>query len=247
MKRITTAAALFGAVLTVPAIAADMPVKAAPPAAVVYSWTGFYIGGHVGYAWGNTRATDSVATNGACWTICGRPWSTKHDGFVGGGQVGYNWQIGQAVLGVEADFGTLGGRHSAVYPVTPATTLDVRGGFYSTVRGRIGGLVWGDSLLLYGTAGWIGANLRPTVNQPVPTILHTGDTGFRSGYTVGGGAEYAFTRAWSFKGEVLFYAFPDKQIGGPIFGGTVIQFFKIKEEGVMARVGLNYRFGAPLF
>ena len=180
MKSVATAAVLFGALFAVPAVAADIPVKAAPLAAVAYSWTGFYIGGHAGYAWGNTTATDTVATNGACWTICGRHWTTKHDGFVGGGQVGYNWQVGQAVLGIEADFGTLGGRHSAIYPVTPTTTLDVRGGFYSTVRGRVGGLVR-DNLLAYGTAGWIGANLRPTVNQPVPTIIHTEDTKFVPG------------------------------------------------------------------
>lgn len=247
MKRVAAAAVMFGALFAVPAIAADMPVKAASPAAVVYSWTGFYIGGHAGYAWGNTTATDIVASNGACWASCGRRWRTEHDGFVGGGQVGYNWQVGQAVLGVEADFGTLGGRHSGIYPLITTTTVDTRGGFYSTARGRVGGLVWDSRLLMYGTAGWIGANLRSNINQNTGVLINTSNTGFRSGYTVGGGAEYAFTPAWSFKGEVLFYAFPDKQVGGVCCGGGVIQFFKIKEEGVMARVGLNYRIGAPLF
>jgi len=246
MKRVATAAALFSALIAGPAVAADIPVKAAPPAAVVYRWTGFYIGGHLGYAWGNTTATDILPTNPpGCWIQCGFRWTGKHDGFVGGGQVGYNWQVGQGVVGFEADFGTLGGSHTAPYPLFPTTTLDVRGGFYSTARARLGWVQ--DRLFVFGTAGWIGANLRPTVNQSVGVVIHTEDTGFRSGVTFGGGAEYAFATGWSVKGDVLYYTLPDKRIGGVCCGGGVIQYFMIKEEGVMARVGLNYRFGAPLF
>src|SRR3954464_4507439 len=80
------------------ALAADMarPVYKAPPAGVLpaaYDWTGFYIGGHVGYGWGQKDLRHTFGPNA--------PSTTQ--GFLGGGQVGYNYQIGQYLLGVEAD------------------------------------------------------------------------------------------------------------------------------------------------
>src|SRR6185436_20170473 len=92
-------AAAFGGA----AIAADMarPVYKAPPAGVLpvaYDWTGFYIGGHVGYGWAEKDWRDAFGLN----------VSNKADGFLGGGQVGFNYQIGQFVLGAEGDFSWTG-------------------------------------------------------------------------------------------------------------------------------------------
>src|SRR6266540_6846662 len=83
------------------ASAADIrqPTYKAPPAAApvvtVYNWTGFYVGGHVGYGWGKKDWTDTLGLFGI---------SQQPDGFLGGGQVGFNYQIGQFVAGVEGDF-----------------------------------------------------------------------------------------------------------------------------------------------
>lgn len=226
------------------ALAADMPVKARPVVvAETYSWTGFYIGGHAGYAWGNTRATDTFASNGGCWFQCGFQWTARHRGFVGGGQVGYNWQSGRVVLGVEADFGSLSVTGSEAAAIATDTFVNTRGGFYATARGRLG--VTHDAMLFYVTGGWIGAKLRSTVNDNVgipSNTVNTSDAGFRSGWTGGVGLEYSVTPRWSVKGEWLYYSLGEKKVGG--VSGTTTQFFLIREDGSMARLGLNYRFGA---
>jgi len=228
------------------AVAADLPTKApvykAPPA--VYNWSGYYIGAHAGYAWGDTTATDEVATNGACWNSCGFQWTGKPKGFVGGGQVGYNWQTGNWVLGVEADVGYLGTRGSKAAPISSDTIVNTDGGFYATARARLG--VAFNTVLVYGTGGWIGADLGSTVNDNIGSSVNTSDGGFKSGWTAGGGIEIATGGPWSIKGEFLHYDLGDKQVGGICCGGGVTQFFGIKETGNIARVGLNYHFGAPL-
>src|SRR5689334_11260125 len=112
MKNVTVkvcAAAAFAALATPSAFAADMAVKARPaPIVEVWNWTGFYIGGNVGYSWGRS-STDVTYFN----TVTGLPIvpppgsitgaNFNMDGFIGGGQVGYNWQTGNWVWGFEAD------------------------------------------------------------------------------------------------------------------------------------------------
>src|SRR2546421_9628402 len=91
------------------AMAADIsrPVYKAPPAGalpVTYDWTGFYVGGHVGYGWAQKEWQDSFGL----FNVSNTP-----NGFLGGGQAGFNYQIGQFVLGAEGDFswtGINGGR-----------------------------------------------------------------------------------------------------------------------------------------
>src|SRR5262245_13923900 len=100
----------------VPAVAADMTVKApvpAPAPAAAYNWSGFYVGANVGYAWGRVRATDSPASNGVCWATCGTKWGPDVDSFTGGAQAGWNVQLQNWVLGVEGDVGYLSLKGSA--------------------------------------------------------------------------------------------------------------------------------------
>jgi len=126
-------AAISAFALTQIASAADLPRKApayAPPP-TVYNWTGFYLGLHAGYGWGTTTATDAVATNGFCWFACGFQWNADVHGFVGGGQVGYNWQFAPSwVVGVEGDIGYLGVKGIALDPIsTDNTTVNTKGVF----------------------------------------------------------------------------------------------------------------------
>jgi outer membrane immunogenic protein len=227
------------------ASAADLAVKApvykAPPPPAVFSWTGFYVGANFGGAWGSTTATDILATNGLPWVTNGGQWGSKLVGFTGGGQAGYNFQFGNLVLGVESDIGYLGLTGSGAYPLLPSTTVNTHGGVFSTARGRLGFAV--DHWLIYGTGGWFGANFDSTVNQNSGgTIINTASTGFQSGWTAGGGVEWAFAPQWSVKGEYLHYDVGDQKIGGSIFGGTVTQFFNVKNSGDLVRTGINYHF-----
>src|ERR1043166_790855 len=102
MKKLLLAACAFG-VLTGPGVAADMPLKAPPAVVPLWTWTGFYAGVNVGYSWGRSDTTVTVtdATTGALLAV----GSSRFDltGPIGGGQIGYNWQTGNWVLGIETD------------------------------------------------------------------------------------------------------------------------------------------------
>src|SRR5437868_11649961 len=109
MKRLATAVAAI-ALIGMPAFAADMAVKAPPPApAPIYNWTGWYIGGNLGASFGRVKVdfnADPVALGGGAITIPGfaRSDTSEPSGFIGGGQIGYNWQVSPIwVVGLEAD------------------------------------------------------------------------------------------------------------------------------------------------
>jgi outer membrane immunogenic protein len=108
MKRILVGAAAIASLVTTTALAADLPAKvytkAPPPPVVVYDWTGFYIGGNIGYSWGRSSTTQSF-TDGPTGTALLAAFASKFnlDGVIGGGQIGYNWQRDKWVFGLEAD------------------------------------------------------------------------------------------------------------------------------------------------
>ena len=106
MKRILIGAAAIGSLLTTSAFAADLPVKTYTKAPVyvapVYNWTGFYVGGNIGYSWGRSSDT-SALTNPAGTVVFTSAGRSNLDGVVGGGQIGYNWQMQGWVWGIEAD------------------------------------------------------------------------------------------------------------------------------------------------
>ena len=145
------------------ALAADMPVKAPryAPTPALYSWTGFYIGGNVGYSWGNAdtdfnAAPVTVATTAGPFTIPGfiGTEAVKPTGFIGGGQIGYNWQLVQNwVAGVEADIQGSGEKTRNSFDVASTyvnpfggplgtavatTAYEAKISWFGTVRGRLG-------------------------------------------------------------------------------------------------------------
>jgi outer membrane immunogenic protein len=247
------------AALLVPAAAADMPLKAPLPMAPVYSWTGFYFGGNVGYGWGNNDAiTFSGDPNTAAAIARGQVASSlggNPQGMLGGLQIGYNYQTGAFVWGIEADFQMSAiGANSAVstaipgfFPVTTSGSQDLLR--FGTVRGRLGYTVW-PSLLLYGTGGLAYGS------GEVSSFINTtpGCPGFcgglttttqLTGWTAGVGAEYMFTPNWSGKLEYLYYDLGSiSQQYGDIFGrfpgtsGATSTAFK----GDIVRIGMNYKF-----
>src|SRR5207253_1119057 len=103
---------LAAATLSGAALAADMAVKARPAAVDIgYNWSGFYLGGNVGYSWGRSR-DDSSLTNGAGAILFASSGRSNLDGVVGGGQLGYNWQMQNWLWGLEADIQGSGERGS---------------------------------------------------------------------------------------------------------------------------------------
>jgi outer membrane immunogenic protein len=269
MKRLTeilTAAALAG--FASGAMAADLPAyKARPMAAPAPSWTGFYIGAHAGWGWSDTNGTASSTALGVAGNSIFLPaaYDLGSDGAVFGGQIGYNWQAGNWVVGVEGDFsgaGISGFQSQAPQlnpfvagPVPPGGTSFMRQdiNWLASVRGRLG-YAWGPSLL-YVTGGAAWADVGYSADAS-PTGFAAGCCAFpasfgntRSGWTIGGGFEHMITGNWSVRGEYLYYSFEGDTITAPIVSPlaplTSRATYAFDDLDIhVFRFGLNYKLGA---
>ena len=212
MKKLLSTLAAFTA-LTAAASAADLPRRAAPPVFTpvpVFTWTGFYAGFNAGYGFGvqDDGAAPVVGVNSLTGLV--RPGQTaviafggnsRNDGFVGGGQIGYNYQLtpgAGVVIGIEADAQYVDfGRDRNRFSVAPGSSPFLAGtqifnpnglsglDFFGTVRGRIGYAF--DRVLFYGTGGFAyGAGGGRQFGLP-----NSSRDDFRTGYAAGGGVEYA--------------------------------------------------------
>ncbi|MGU3360933.1 outer membrane protein [Methylobacterium sp. M6A4_1b] len=211
MTKTLVLAGPMAALLAGAASAADLPRRAAPPvftAVPVFSWTGFYAGLNAGYGFDagssggatvvGTTAASGIIANGAAPGLVAFSNRDAHDGFTGGGQIGYNYQLTPGsgfVVGVEADAQYLGfgtDRNTASFVGTPnadLTFVNPNGlsnlDYFGTVRGRLGYAF--DRTLVYGTGGFAyGGGGGSSFGLP----NSTSDT-FRTGWAAGGGIEYA--------------------------------------------------------
>jgi outer membrane immunogenic protein len=215
---------------TASANAADLPArtytKAAPVyAAPVYNWTGFYIGGHLGGAFG--------ASNGFTTTNAGIVGSTNNSSFLGGGQLGYNYQFAPNwVLGIEGDISGLSNNNKSfgIGGGTGVTTGS--SGYLADVTGRLG-YTWGPTML-YGKGGV--AFRDSTSFTPTGAAVLTSTNANSTGYTVGGGLEYMFAPSWSAKVEYQYYDFGTSGFTSNL--GAV----SFKDDVHTVKAGVNYHF-----
>ncbi len=221
------------------AIAADLPVKArpapVPPPAVAFNWTGFYVGGHVGYGWSRKEWTAiDVTDNGVTETRGGTV-----DGFLGGAQVGYNWQVNRVVLGVEGDFSWADLVGNTCDPRLFLVTCHSKVDWLGTLTARIGGTADRALLYLKGGVAWVHDN--HALQRTLATASFS-DT--RAGWTVGAGIEYAFAPNWSAKLEYNYVDFGTDRIAttvGVLTPGTVT--LDLEQRLHVVKAGANYRFG----
>ncbi len=217
MKKTLLVGVSLAALGSAPAFAADLAARhvytKAPVVAPVYNWAGFYIGAMGGYG-----SEDS-----------GSP-SIK--GGLAGGTVGYNWQTGSWVYGLEADaaWADLNASASAVVPGFGLHTASDKVDSTGTVRGRIGYAF--NTVLLYGTGGYAWANNKVSLSALGVSIS---DSKFLSGWTVGAGVEYMFAPKWSVKAEYLYKSFDGKSY----FNGA-LPTGDLNVHSV--QVGVNYHF-----
>jgi len=226
MKRIILAV-VSALILAAPwsARAADLAVKAPPPPAPVWSWTGFYLGVNGGGAWGRTDFIYTAAPQTSA--------DHSSSGGLAGGTVGYNWApTPYAVFGLEADWDWADIYGSTTCPV-PTFSCQSKIRDLGTLRGRIG--YTSGQVMLYGTAGLAWGDVRI---QTVPLGGTTnGQSTTRAGYAAGLGAEYGFTRQISGKIEWLYY-----DLGHGTFAVNNGLFVNALEHGNMLRGGLNLHF-----
>jgi outer membrane immunogenic protein len=247
MKKLLFACACLIALPTA-SQAADLAVsRAAAPAPVFvgsFNWTGFYIGAHAGYTRGSSTFTDTDRGGSAgVWNAPGDRFTATRSGLAVGAQAGYNYQINSLVIGVEADLGYLGGSASRSSVLAVDTRGETKGGIYATARGRLGFAV--DKALFFVTAGVIGVDAGARINDTTPPTLTTDRSGFRAGWTVGGGLEYAIARNWTLKADYLYYDLGGKLVSGQQDGvpGAARNFaFDASGKGHIARLGVNYLF-----
>jgi outer membrane immunogenic protein len=247
--------------------AADMAVKAPPPApvpAAVYSWTGFYIGVHAGAAWGlqNDPNFSQTPNGGVGFNPISFGNNTTHVSGIGGLQGGYNWQFAPAwVLGVEGDiswaslkndfspraFGGAGGN----YVLIMNSKLD----WLSSVRGRIGYVAYNALWYVTGGAAWGQIGYSGSVYPPCCSANNINLPGFdhtSSGWVAGGGVEYMATSNVLLRVEYLYYGLSGASATAPcIFGGTLCPPGVLSGPGnftwgnanvQVVRAGLGYKF-----
>jgi outer membrane immunogenic protein len=184
------------------AFAADLPRRTPPPVFVpppLFTWTGLYVGGQVGYAWGKDNHTYT--------TLFGSSYNSPN-GEIGGAHIGYNYQFNQFVIGVEGDVNgsNFNNADTSLFGVYTSTRIPIQG----SARGRIG-FAW-DHWLFFATGGATFADIEHSYGftfAPVAGGFAGGDpfspySKTRVGWTVGGGVEYALNNNWSVRAEYRY-------------------------------------------
>ena len=229
------------------ALAADFPVKApmAPVMAPAFNWSGLYVGIDAGYAWGSSTVNDISGYNGAGGV---GDFSYNPRGFQGDLRIGYNWQINQFVIGGEGEFGYLGIDKSQQYPpyVGVRTAADsvanTSNGWYGALSGRVG--IAFNNFLLFAKGGGVFTSIDNSFNDtdPVGLILVSNTTtSKRTGWTAGGGVEFAFNQNWAARVEYAHYDFGTESHTAVANSGTSYTFrHSLTLDSV--RVGLTYLF-----
>lgn len=264
MKKLLAAAA-FATISSVPAIAADMAVKAAPVVAArpaCAQFGGFYLGGNVGYAYYQHSFHDRDALGPSIDTGLSNSYRDTQSGWNAGVQGGYNYQSGCTLFGVEADWSwsdtrassfNQDGDQTVANPVTDSVTLSSKMRWFGTVRARSGVIV--DNVLLYATGGFAYANFDRTFtyfNDNVPPSIGVfSSNNTRWGWTAGLGTEWAFAPNWSLKSEVLYMQFEKSTVtalgnaDSSVGNAGVSYRLESQDQAWISRVGVNYRFGGP--
>ncbi|MBS7540287.1 outer membrane protein [Ancylobacter lacus] len=258
MKKILLASAAFGLLLPVAtASAADMayPVKAAPAPVIVpvFTWTGFYLGANAGYGGGDFDYPYSAYAGpfDASGSI-----DTNASGFLGGGQIGYNFQLdNNVVVGVEADImwsgidGEVSGNTSLYafddYVGSLGTKVGSEVEWFGTVRARLG-YAW-DQLLVYGTGGLAYGSVKShaslSLQDDSGAQVFSGSLSndeVEWGWTIGGGLEYALNSNWTFKTEYLYVDLGNQNYSWAGDGAGLST--EVETKFHVVRAGLNYKF-----
>ena len=261
MKRTLIGVAAATSLLATGAFAADLPMGAytkAPIYAPVFNWTGFYVGGNIGYSWGSSSDTSTLVNSAN--TLLFTSASTSHpNGIIGGVQMGYNWQIQSFVWGIEADIqGTneKGDRVFTCFACLPAGAISAvpadlaqKIDWFGTVRGRAGVAV-NSMVLLYATAGLAYGEVNTNETIGAQPVLFSSST-TNVGWTAGAGIEGAIGGGWTARLEYL-YVDLGKANGAfvtqvPALGGGVITSnYSSHVTDNIVRLGINYKFNGPV-
>lgn len=209
----------------------------APPIVVpadFFSWTGFYLGGHLGYGWGDSSSFNQPSRGNGDGFNGLSGFELDADGWLGGVTAGYNWHTDAFVFGVESDFGYLGLNETER---TDSGFASVDYGWYGTLTARAGFAQ--DRFLFYAKGGFAFADIENEAGAVSGGVNDVSDFTenheVHTGWALGGGAEYAFNPNMSMKVEYLYMDFGDETTGN--IDGDV---FEHENDVHTIKVGLSY-------
>lgn len=236
MKRLVTAAVLaaFG---TTGAYAADLGARVytKAPVSPAFDWTGFYAGVNIGGVASGSSLTPDPSVMGTGYGL-GDADDLLKSGVIGGGQIGYNWQLSPSwVFGLEGDISGMNARRSVCniddcFPTSPYV-FSTKTDWLATARARLGYTF--DRSMLYVTGGGAFAGVRDSFGTSASDMT-------RSGYAIGAGLETALWGNWSAKAEYLYANVGTDRVNSTLDAGAYVDF---KHEYQIGRIGLNYRIG----
>jgi outer membrane immunogenic protein len=260
--------ATFAAWIGTPAFAAEMALKASPILPQIYNWSGCYVGGTVGGAFGRSSYSGNPTGDFRTPEPVGEPSIIPNlsaittraldpSNVIGGGELGCNWQIRSLIVGLEGDFSGWNLSKSSMAtgpgdPEAPGTTLTAATSesshWLATVRPRLGFAY--NNWLFYATGGIAFTNV--TFSQSVlfsasSSSMAGSVASSLTGWTAGGGVEYGVTPNWVLKAEYLYVGFPSQNLtefnpAFPTFSASASN----RLSASIVRVGLDYKFGLPL-
>jgi len=228
--KLTTSAAALVLAAAASASAADLPSRPVPMPAIVpvYNWTGFYIGANLGGAWSNVDLKGNFS---------GAHWSTNNSNFIIGGQFGYNYQIGQFVLGAEFDFDWADGSKTSNFRATALGPLQatVDSNWIMTLAARFGYAA--NNWLFYAKAGGAWSETNGSLKTPAGGVVASGSS-TNAGWVLGGGIEYAFAQNWTGKIEYNYLGLDNNDFSTKVGPNRVTASPDIS----VVKVGVNYKF-----
>ncbi len=196
------------------------PMPKAPVYVPFFSWNGFYVGVNAGYAFGDSKWTNTATTVST--------GDFNVNGGMVGGTLGYNWQTSSAVFGLEGDIGWSGAKGSTT--TNCPLGCETSSTWFGTARGRIGYAF--DRFMPYITGGAAFGDIRTEAGG------FTGTTKTQFGWVAGVGLEYAFVSNWSAKIEYLYADMGSVQCPAVNCGATIDTTLQLN----IVRGGLNYKF-----
>ena len=207
------------------------------------SWTGFYLGAHAGFAWADVDMTYVSAGNPAlAFAPTGSADTISSRGALGGGQIGYDWQIGGIVFGVEGAWSALSLKDERVgkFSVNDHWRTELNQLYSLTARLGLASGNW----MPYVKAGYAGANLDSSLTVSDFPATHSAQaSSWHNGWTVGGGAEYMLARNWSVGIEYNYYTFDSKDVSANRTVDNVVDRWSVTPDTIQSITGrMNFRF-----
>jgi len=218
----------------------NTPVASPAAASSTYDWSGYFVGINGGYGMSHSEIGNVKFGSGQLYSYPDEDGSFNMTGGLVGGQIGYTHQVGNIVLGLEADLDYAGMKGTYAFPPPNPVDLDGKLESLGTLRARFGYAF--DNVLIFATGGLAYAETHASLASVVGPVITASGSKSYVGYAAGGGVEYGLTSNWSVKAEYLYMDLGEKTNSFTFTGNAAQAAADISLTAEVGRVGVNYRF-----